>query len=217
MQLHMRTHHSAFWQHVPTKSVQLCNQYAQESPCEFCGAIFKSQHMCPVWCQTALLLLHGGGTAGGDSMDFTPSYLRCDLCHELYEDAEILTAHLKAMHGLVSTSWNQSRDSLGGGPACSHCGTTYTSMAGLRSHISQGRCPLFNPEAATETLPISPEWMRVCLRGQFLDLFNEPMTKLRLTLTCQCCEHSALERLHVGECGLQLLVWRLWCGELQVY
>ena len=188
MQLHMRTHHSAFWQHVPTKSVQLCNQYAQESPCDFCGAIFKSQHMCPVWCQIALLLLHGGGTAGGDPLDFTPSYLRCDLCHELYEDAESLTAHLKTMHGLVSTSWNQSRDSLGGGPACSHCGTTYTSMASLRSHISQGRCPLFNPEAATETLPISPEWMRFCLRGQFLDLFNEPMTKLRLTLTCQCCD-----------------------------
>ena len=190
MQLHMRTFHSNFWQYVPTKSTQLTNLYSQESPCCCCGSVFKSQHMCPVWTQLALLLLHGGGIEGDTAVPFEHSALRCDLCHELFADTETLTGHLRTSHGLTAATWNQSRDSVADNPVCSHCGKMYSCMAGLRSHISQGRCQHYNPEAVVETLPIVADWLSFCLNGTMLDLYRAPMLKLRLTLTCQSCDRK---------------------------
>jgi hypothetical protein len=108
MQLHLRTFHGRFWQFVPTKIAQLTNLHSQESPCCCCGSVFKSRHMCPVWTQLALLLLHGGGIAGDTSAPLEQNALQCDLCHELFADTETLTGHLHATHGLVATTWNQS-------------------------------------------------------------------------------------------------------------
>eukprot|EP00435_Cladocopium_sp_Y103_P046324 s1590_g13.t1 len=36
-------------------------------------------------------------------------------------------------------------------------------------------------------MPIAAEWLRFCINGGMLDLYRAPMTKLRLTMTCQCC------------------------------
>ena len=188
MHLHMRTQHSEFWQHVPNKCTQLCNQYSQEPPCNCCGSnLFRSHHMCPVWAQVALLLIHGGGLEGRTPEDTDAQLLTCDLCHEVFASTEALTGHLHQEHGLIATSWNQSRDSIDNSPACAHCGTVYACMAGLRSHISQGRCAMYNPEASSETQPVAAEWIRYCVNGKLLELYRTPMLKLRLTLTCQCC------------------------------
>ena len=188
MNLHMRTFHAEYWPYVTSKSVQLSNLHSLESPCCCCGAIFRSQHTCPVWTQVAILLLYGGGLEGHSDAAMPHSPLRCELCHEVFADSTALTGHLHAEHGLVATLWNQSRDSIDNSPACAHCGCVYTSMTGLRSHISQGRCPMYNPEATPETLPIHAQWLRFCVHGKLLELYRDPMTKLRLTLHCQCCD-----------------------------
>ena len=188
MNLHLRTFHADYWNFVTSKSVQLSNLHSTESPCCCCGAIFRSQHTCPVWTQVAILLLYGGGLEGHSATPAPHSPLRCELCHELFVDTTALTGHLHAAHGLVATQWNQSRDSIDNSPACAHCGSVYTSMTGLRSHISQGRCPMYNPEATPETLPIQAQWLRFCINGKMLELYRDPMAKLKLTLHCQCCD-----------------------------
>ena len=188
MNLHMRTYHADYWNFVTLKSTQLSNLHSSESPCNCCGAIFRHQHTCPTWTQVALLLLYGGGLPGSLVTDAHTTLLRCELCHEIFENPAALTGHLQAAHGLAATQWNQSRDSIDNSPACAHCGTIYSSMTSLRSHISQGRCPLYNPEATPETMQISPQWLRYCVQGKLLELYNDPMAKLRLTLHCQCCD-----------------------------
>ena len=188
MHLHMRTQHPQFWQHVPNKCIQLCNMYSQEPPCNCCGSnLFRHHHMCPVWAQVALLLIHGGGLEGRSAPNSSAQTLTCDLCNEVFDSPDALTNHLKQAHGLIATTWNQSRDSVANSPACAHCGTLYACMAGLRSHISQGRCAMFNPEASSETQPVAAEWIRYCVNGRLMELYQAPMIKLRLTLTCQCC------------------------------
>ena len=185
---HLRTDHAIYWDHVPTKGTQLTNLYANESPCDYCGFIFKSQHMCPVFTQMALLLVHGGGLPSADTSQSTDPALTCDICHEWFPSAAALQRHLTKDHGLMIWDWNPSRDTVAGKPTCAHCKSNHTSLEGLRNHIMSGHCKAFDPLAPTDTKDILPVWTNACTNGALLQTLADRDLRLELTLRCQCCD-----------------------------
>ena len=115
---------------------------------------------------------------------------RCDICLEMFPDAAQLTQHLQTKHRLAGLTFNAARDCLDSQAACAHCGSPHASMESLRSHICQGRCPMFNPMAASETRPITQAMIDICLHGQLLQQLRAPMTRLHLTLRCLHCSQA---------------------------
>ena len=55
---HFRQQHGDVWPGVTEKAIQLSNLYADEPPCVFCGALFRT-HTCPVFTQLSVMLLYG--------------------------------------------------------------------------------------------------------------------------------------------------------------
>ncbi|CAL1156661.1 unnamed protein product [Cladocopium goreaui] len=183
---HFRTEHPAYWDRVPTKAMILSNIHSSESPCPHCGGIFK-KHQCPFWTQISIMSLYGGSLVQPtEPVEAIPEY-RCDICLELHPDAAQLARRLQTKHKLAGMTFNVSRDSLDAQAACAHCGSTHASMEGLRSHITQGRCPCFNPAAEAETTPVSQDWLDICLHGKMLEFLQSPMTRLHWTIRCQQC------------------------------
>lgn len=184
--LHYRTEHAEYWHHVPQKSKVLTNLHSTESPCPHCRGVFKT-HQCPVWTQVSALLLHGAGLHAEDAGHFE-AVIRCDLCLKLFPDTTTLMTHLQSEHKLMGFSYNAARDSLNGEAICTHCGAAFSSLESLRSHISQGRCSCFDPNAATEVVPISQAMLDVCLHGKLFDQLRAPMDRLHLTIKCAQCK-----------------------------
>jgi len=183
---HYRLNHPELWEHAPQKGIQLTNLFSTDSPCTCCGALFLT-HMCPTWSQIAVLLVNGAGVDTSDIEPITDVRQRCDLCLEFFSTPAKLVQHLQEAHGLQGLGFNVSRDSLDNHTACAHCGTLFQTMGGLKSHIVQGRCQFFNPQAATETIDIDPLWREACLDGRFLEILKPPGNRLRLTVVCQAC------------------------------
>ena len=207
---HYRTMHGQFWDGTPQRAVYMSNTWAQDRPCVFCGALFKS-HLCPVWVQVTVLLLYGAVTPRENptSAEASQTEFRCDVCLETFSDQMSLTEHLEQAHALMGMAFNVARDSVAGEPACAHCGTLYDNMSSLRSHINQSRCSLFRPEATAETLPMLPEWVQACTGGQLKVLFTDSRQRMVLTLHCQLCGvHYA--RATDLSCHLQGSHARLW-------
>ena len=134
---------------------------------------------------------------------------RCELCLECFSTPADLVQHLQAQHGLQGLSYNESRDSLDGSSACSHCGQLFLTLAGLRSHIVQGRCQFFNPQATAETLPVDNMWKEACLDGKFLEILRPPAVRMRLTIVCQACGKGC-QRASDLSLHLQSAHSRLW-------
>ena len=185
LHLHMRTAHPLDHALIQTKAVQLTNILCDESPCEACGLAFVSSHVCNVWYQNAMLLTHT--TLDHSLPALASSRLTCEICGICCKDAAALHLHLMDVHKLVSTSWHESRDSVAGQPACSHCNCLFETMEGLRSHINQGRCRAFDPNAPTETIPPDEAWYQALCKGQLKSMLGIPHNRVRLTLHCQCC------------------------------
>ena len=205
---HYRIHHADLWEHVPEKAIQLTNLHCTESPCECCGSMFRT-HMCPTWTQVAVLLVNGAGRTASDMDDIHQLTCRCEVCLEVFPDSGSLVRHLQEAHALQGLSFNASRDSLDNSTACSHCGQIFSTAGELKSHIVQGRCAFFNPQATAETLPVDPRWQSACIEGQFHEIMRPPQTRLHLTLVCQACgrryQRAADLSLH-----LQTAHARLW-------
>ena len=182
---HLKLHHPEFWPHTQAKGIQLSNLYGEETPCPYCGALFKSCHQCPVWVQLAMLLVYGGGIQEDSTQD-TPAQ-RCEICMEHFTTGEALHAHLVNEHHLPSLSFNAARDTLEGEPVCSHCLTMYDNVESLRSHVNQGRCLQFDPEKPTEVLDVRQQWIDALCNGQLADTLRDPHVRLQLTLQCQHC------------------------------
>ena len=166
----------------------MSNTWAQERPCPFCGALFRT-HLCPVWVQVAVLLLYGAVPQRADptSTEACESEFRCEICLAPFSELQLLTEHLRTAHDLQGMAFNVARDSVAGEPACAHCGALYDNMTSLRSHINQSRCPLFRPEATAESLPMQPEWVQACTEGHLKAMFTNPRNRMVLTLHCQLC------------------------------
>ena len=188
MNLHYRTEHAAHWTNVPSKAMMLTNIHSSESPCPHCGGCFR-KHQCPVWTQIAVIVLNGGGLMQPEPMEVAPTH-RCDICLAPFTDAAQLTQHLQEQHNLAGISFNVARDSLNSEAACAHCGSVHTSMEGLRTHITRGHCPSFNPEATAETTPITKDWLDICLHGCLLEHLQPPMRRLQLSIRCQQCAQA---------------------------
>ena len=205
---HFRLQHPDLWEHAPQKAVQLTNLYASESPCGCCGALFKT-HSCPTWSQIAVLLVNGAALDVPEAAPIHEVRQRCELCLECFSTPADLVQHLQAQHGLQGLSYNESRDSLDGSSACSHCGQLFLTLAGLRSHIVQGRCQFFNPQATAETLPVDNMWKEACLDGKFLEILRPPAVRMRLTIVCQACGKGC-QRASDLSLHLQSAHSRLW-------
>ena len=205
LNLHFRQHHAQFWEHVPQKGTQLTNMNANESPCDYCGFIFKSSHMCNVFTQVALLLLHGGGIADASPRSLA---LQCEICRDVFLDEAALQRHLSKQHNLMVWAWNPSRDSVAGSPACAHCGFLHETLEGLRAHITAGNCKHFNPAASAESLEMQPKWKDACLHGTMSQILFEAESRLELTLSCQSCgrtytrPHDLAAHLQTAHAGL---------------
>ena len=106
--------------------------------------------------------------------------------------------------------FNVARDSVAGSPACAHCGNLYDCMASLRSHIAQGRCPEFQPDATAETLPMNIDWLQACTGGHMKILFTSPQKRMTLTLHCQLCgtRYSRATDLSCHLQGGHARIWR---------
>ena len=95
-------------------------------------------------------------------------------------------------------------------PACAHCGSVHESLAGLRSHIVQGRCRSFNPQACAEHLPIEQAMVDACLHGKLGDLLFSSLSRMHLTIHCAQCgrkyERAADLALHLQ--GSHSRLWR---------
>ena len=183
---HYRLQHPDLWELAPPKGIQLTNLYSSETPCGCCGSLFRT-HMCPVWSQIAALLVNGAGLFGDETHEAPDDQRRCEICLVCFDDVAQLVQHLQQEHALQGLSFNESRDSLDGSSACAHCGQPFQTMSGLKSHVVQGRCVFFNPQATAETLPVDNLWKEACLDGKFLEILRPPGHRMRLTLTCQAC------------------------------
>ena len=186
MHHHYRSTHQAPGNLVQTKATQLTNLLSDESPCSACGMSFLRTHACNVWYQVAMLLLHWP-KPHQVSLQAEPEALSCKICGTRCATAAYLHKHLQTEHKLVSSVWSESRDRSGDSFTCRHCNTTFQSLAGLRSHVNQGRCKNFDPDLPTETLPIAPIWIDACCRGRLEEVLKDPTNRLKLTLRCQCC------------------------------
>lgn len=183
---HFRLQHPELWEFAPQKAIQLTNLYSDEAPCNCCGALFRT-HQCPTWSQISVLLVNGAGQDNMEAETTTEVRQRCEICLEWYPNTAELVQHLQVTHNLQGLSFNASRDSIDNSPACSHCGHLFLTVAGLKSHIVQGRCGYFNPQASAESLPVHESWRMACLDGKFVEILRPPMHRMRLTVTCQAC------------------------------
>ena len=130
----------------PTKGVQLTNLNVRESPCPCCGSGFKT-HQCVVWSQIAVLLVNGAHLITlNEPVAFEETRHRCEICLMTLPDVAQLAQHLQQAHALQGLAFNEGRDAIDGHPACAHCGIPFQSMAGLKTHIVQGKCMEFNPD-----------------------------------------------------------------------
>ena len=207
---HYRLQHPALWEHAPQKAIQLTNLFSAEAPCEHCGALFKT-HSCPTWSQISVLLVNGAGLDSIEAEPMAEVRHRCELCLAWFPTTADLVQHLQAQHSLHGLSFNESRDALDHSTACSHCGCLFQTMQGLKSHIVQGRCQHFNPQACPETLPVDDLWRQACLDGKLMEILQSPQNRMRLTIVCQACgkgcRRSSDLALHLQSSHARL--WRL--------
>jgi len=186
MHQHVRMMHNACSSLVQTKATQLTNMHSDETPCSACGVTFLSTHSCNVWFRIAMLIVHGPKPSPGPT-DALQASLTCEICGSKHTSTQELHRHLQMEHKLVSSVWHESRDSFQGEPVCNHCHMLFQTMEGLRSHINQGRCLQFNPDASTMPTEVLDVWKMACCGGQFEEVLSNPRNRMRLTLQCQCC------------------------------
>ena len=183
---HIQTMHPEFWPHTMSKGKLLTNIYGEDTPCPFCGEVFRNCHQCTVWTQISLLLVNGGGCTEAQA-ETSITIRTCDICNETFSTPELLNAHLVQDHRLISSSFNPARDCVDGEPACIHCGTLYDNVESLRSHINQGRCDKFDPSLPTEVVAVRDIWKQALCSGQLANILRDPHNRLQLTLRCQHC------------------------------
>ena len=176
---HYRLHHPELTQGIFTKSAQITKMLPSTSPCRLCQTPYKRGHTCNVATQLSALALH--------SLDLTCNHLSCDICALEFENTAQLHAHLGTVHEVQIHDWNAARDSLPESNGCSHCGQVYATRAGLRRHITEGRCKFFDPMATNTPLNAAAKWGGTLQAG---DISKKGLTahqRLQLTVTCQLC------------------------------
>ena len=176
---HYRLHHPDLTQGIFTKSAQITKLMPSTSPCVLCKTPFKRGHMCKVATQLAALALH--------CLDLTCNQLCCDICAMEFETTAQLHAHLSSDHEVQIHDWNAARDSLPESNGCSHCGQIYATRAGLRRHITDGRCPFFEPMASNTPLNAAAKWALNLQSGAISTTGLPAQQRLQLTLHCQFC------------------------------
>ena len=70
---------------------------------------------------------------------------------------------------------------------CMHCGTVFDSRSGLRRHITEGRCTMFDPLASTQQCDVEAKWGQVLRSGFVSKRHLSAIQRLQLTTKCQLC------------------------------
>ena len=208
LNLHFKTQHCHWFSNVQVKAAQLCRSQASNSPCRFCNKTFQRSHQCPVLTQMALLLVNLDLT-GGRSGQLHPEVLVCAICREVSADQDALHHHLAQAHQLESCDWQPLRDMQGPDPVCAHCLSCFANTAAVRQHITMGQCRSFNPQRAPQLVPVKADWIRILESGEFHKLLEVPMSRMKLTLTCQQC-HMSYQRSSDLALHLQSVHASLW-------
>ena len=204
---HYRLHHPDLTQGIFTKSAQITKLMPSTSPCMLCQTPFKRGHTCKVATQMAALALH--------CLPLQCNQLSCDICAMEFETTAQLHAHLGASHEVSVHDWNPARDCLPESNRCSHCGQVYATRAGLRRHITDGRCRFFNPLATNTPLNAAAKWGTILQAGKISHDGLTAHQRLQLTLNCQLCGET-YSRSNDLSAHLQQTHAQLWAqsGEL---
>lgn len=179
---HYRLHHSQHMPGVLARGAQITHKLTTVSPCELCHKPYKKSHSCPVATQVASLQLHGVQIENQDEALRT-----CIICNQVLPSMAHLHQHLGRSHDLQIPDWCPSRDSLQDSDACAHCGAAFATRSGLRRHILDGRCELFDPGATAQPLDAATKWSEVLQQGELTRATLTPAQRQDLTLVCQLC------------------------------
>eukprot|EP00438_Fugacium_kawagutii_P001696 Skav202610 [mRNA] locus=scaffold2348:196242:201056:+ [translate_table: standard] len=183
--LHVQHHHSAVYQYMSPISQQIVKKLTYQSDnehaCGICHIHYKSMHTCKVASQLALLV----------GLTQAPAALHtCMLCQEELDSLTELQMHLLQAHGMKTIVWNQSRDALRGEPQCRHCLQRYNTMNGLKQHIQNGRCMVFDGNARPQAPEVDEQLFAAFWSGQIRSRLEDADTRLRLAHICQVCERQ---------------------------
>eukprot|EP00435_Cladocopium_sp_Y103_P041588 s322_g11.t1 len=173
MNAHMRQSHPAHIEGLYQLAGVVLKRSGTLSPCEFCAKQFQQEHLCPAMVQAAMILLHEppSSAEGAAENQRTEASL-----------ARSRTRRL-VIHDFVT-----SRDAHQGQPVCSHCQKKFSTIGGLRLHISLDKCPLF--DVTRSVTPVPPN---VCLLSNLKDgtlmawLGEDVHRRMQWTCHCQCC------------------------------
>ena len=152
-----------------------------------------------------MLLIYGADQlqSSGGSISLT-----CEICGQTLDSEEALHQHLIQDHHLASARWNPSRDSIDGGSGCAHCGQIFSNLESLRSHVTQGRCPSYDPRRTSEPREPDPRIIEAMCDGGFNQAMQDSHYRMQLTLHCQCCDMRYTRggdlMLHLQSCHSQL-------------
>lgn len=135
---------------------------------------------------------------------------KCEICQHESETTAALHIHLHEAHRLPTNDWQPSRDTLHHMPICRHCNRDFSTMANLRSHVTLGYCPSFDPERSSEPLPLDERWTLALRMGTVQDLVQQPEIALELSLQCQCCGDTFTRAQDIAA-HLQMSHGAVWC------
>ena len=181
---HLRLHHSELLLGGVAKGAQLTALLGDASPCLLCSAEFQRVHSCPVTLQIGILhILNAQDDANRVAQ-------RCDICQQDFATMQQLYQHLFQEHSLTINDWCQARDAMATDDACAHCGAVFDSRSGLRRHITEGRCPEFDPLASSQTCDVESTWGQLLRQGKVYKGALSAIQRLRLTTHCQLCGMS---------------------------
>ena len=177
---HLRQHHADYVPLLMERSIQNTNLHCRDTPCDFCGSLFRT-HTCPVWVQLTLLILHNAGQHASGLEPPDPP-LRCQICLEILATAAELAQHMKGATSSCGLNFQLRQRLLDGAqnslqyvPIVHQC---MCLLKGLRSHIVNGHCALFNPQACAEHLPIDQRLVEACLNGTLRQLLGDPRQEI---------------------------------------
>ena len=131
------------------------------------------------------------GPAPRDIMDQMHT---CDRCSGTFPSLKSLHAHQAKAHAKprfgVSHTFRIARDSLDGFSKCSHCHRTLTNFEELKRHITQARCPNFDPAKADD--------LSLQEKRQALESLADPLNWEMIAANQALCDHM---RHHCILCG----------------
>eukprot|EP00435_Cladocopium_sp_Y103_P008538 s1524_g2.t1 len=175
MNAHMRQNHAAHIEGLYQLAGVVLKKCGTLSPCEFCTKPFQQEHLCPAMVQAAVILLHETpSSADGAGLEDS---------HQTEASLARSRTRRLVIHDFVTA-----RDAQQGQPICSHCQKKFSTIGGLRVHISLAKCPLFDVTRTQTPVPPNMCLLSHLKAGTLMAWLGEDVhRRLQWTCHCQCC------------------------------